>query len=343
MDYSESVKAVPLGGKRLLLSVVVPVYNEQDVIRRFHRRLSSVLENAEVEAEILYVNDGSTDDTLEILLALKNADNSIQVIDLTRNFGKEIAMTAGLDHAVGDAVVLIDADLQDSPEMILDMLKEWCNGYDVVSIKRISRRGESMLKKLTAQAFYRFIRKLSPIEMPQNVGDFRLLSRRAVDALKMMPERNRFMKGLFAWIGYPQKELLYHRDPRYAGHSKWNYWALWNFALEGITSFIVSPLKVASYLGLVTAAGAFLYGLLVLIKTLLMGDPVPGYPSLMVVILFLGGIQLVAIGILGEYVGRVFIETKRRPLYLVKHHYGSTPSTALLDKIRGKAKVRAVE
>ncbi|MDY6839145.1 MAG: glycosyltransferase family 2 protein [Thermodesulfobacteriota bacterium] len=324
-----------------LLSVVVPVYNEQEVIREFHHRLSEVLEGPDITAEIVYVNDGSTDGTLDILLALNRGDNNVHVIDLTRNFGKEIAMTAGLDHAVGDAVVLIDADLQDPPEMIPHMVREWHNGYDVVYMKRISRRGESMLKKVTARAFYCFMHKVSPVEIPVNAGDFRLLSRRAVDALRQMPERNRFMKGLFAWIGYRQKELVYHRDPRYAGHSKWNYWALWNFALEGITSFTVSPLKVASYVGLLTAAVAFLYGLLVVLKTLLLGDPVPGYPSLMVVILFLGGIQLMATGILGEYVGRVFMETKGRPLYLVKGHFRSASSQRPI-KIREKATMNVV-
>jgi len=341
MGRLEPLKPISFHGSRPLLSVVVPVYNEQEVVREFHHRLSEVLEGSDITAEIVYVNDGSTDHTLEILSVLNSGDNNVQVIDLTRNFGKEIAMTAGLDHAVGDAVVLIDADLQDPPEMIPRMVKEWHNGYDVVYMKRMSRRGESTLRKVTAWAFYFLVHKVSPVELPVNAGDFRLLSRRAVDAVRQMPERNRFMKGLFAWIGYPQKELFYHRDARYAGHSKWSYWALWNFALEGITSFTVSPLKAASYVGLLTAGGAFLYGLLVVIKTLLLGDPVPGYPSLMVMILFLGGIQLMAIGILGEYVGRVFMETKGRPLYLVKGHFRNASSQRPI-KIREKANMNVV-
>ena len=343
MDASESVEAVSFRGKRLPLSVVVPVYNEQEVIREYHHRLCCTLDEANIMAEIVYVNDGSTDGSLEILLALRSGDSSVQVIDLTRNFGKEIAMTAGLDHAVGDAVVLIDADLQDPPEMIPDMLREWRNGYDVVYMKRISRRGESRLRRLTARAFYRVIHHVTKFEIPENVGDFRLLSRRAVAAVKQMPECNRFMKGLFAWIGYPQKALPYHRDPRHAGHSKWNYWGLWNLAVEGITSFTVSPLKLASYLGFLMAAGAFVYGLFVIIKTLLLGDPVPGYPSLMVVILFLGGMQLLAIGILGEYLGRVFTESKRRPLYLVNRHFRSTTLSKQPMKIKDKAKVGVIE
>jgi len=313
-------------GRPFLLSVVAPVYNEQEVLPEFHRRLSDVLKGMQVNAEILYVNDGSTDNTMNILLQLHESDPSVAVLDFSRNFGKEIAMTAGLDHAAGDAVVVIDSDLQDPPELIPEMLREWQKGCDVVYMKRASRHGESWLKKLTARLFYRVIGEISRVGIPENVGDFRLLSRRAVDALKRFPERSRFMKGLFAWIGYSQKELLYHRDARYAGQTKWNYWALWNFALEGITSFSITPLKVASYVGLLTALWAFTYGAFVITKTVLMGEVVRGYPTLIVVILFLGGIQLMAIGIIGEYLGRLFMEVKQRPLYLLQRHLPAVQS-----------------
>ena len=315
-------KAAKTVQKETLLTVVVPAYNEQEVILEFHRRLCSALEGADIDrAEILYVNDGSRDNTLPLLLELMREDRRVEVLDLSRNFGKEAAMTAGLDHAHGDAVVVIDADLQDPPEQIPDMVREWRQGFDVVYMRRLSREGETWLKKTTARAFYALMARVGRVKVPENVGDFRLLSRRAVDALKQLPERTRFMKGLFAWIGFPAKELPYHRDPRYAGVTKWNYWGLWNLAIEGITSFTVAPLKIASYIGFLTSAAALLYGLFVLAKALFFGDPVPGYPSLMVVILFLGGLQLLAIGVVGEYLGRMFVETKQRPIYLVNSHH----------------------
>lgn len=313
-----------------LLSIVVPTYNEEDVILEFHRRLSAVLDHANIDqVEIIYVNDGSSDKTLPLLLSRARDDERVQVLDLSRNFGKEAAMTAGLDTARGDAVVVIDADLQDPPELIPDMIREWRKGFDVVYMRRLSREGETRLKMQTARCFYALMARIGRVRIPENVGDFRLLSRRAVEALKQLPERTRFMKGLFAWIGFPAKELTYHRDPRFAGVTKWNYWGLWNLALEGITSFTVAPLKAASYVGILTSLAALLYGLVVLTKALFFGDPVPGYPSLMVVILFLGGLQLMAIGIVGEYLGRIFIETKQRPLYLVGRHHRSSPCQTL--------------
>ena len=315
-------KVVSLAPNKVLLSIIVPAYNEQEVIRDFHRRLADSLASLEVdEVEILFVNDGSTDGTLSILLDLARIDRRIQIVDLSRNFGKEAAMTAGLDLARGDAAVIIDADLQDPPELIPEMVREWRSGYDVVYMRRMSREGETWLKKSTARAFYALMGRIGRFRVPENVGDFRLLSRRAIDALKQMPERTRFMKGLFAWIGFPCREIAYRRDPRYAGTTKWNYWSLWNLALEGITSFTVTPLKLASYIGVLTSLAAFCYGICVVAKALLFGDPVPGYPSMMVVILFLGGLQLLAIGIVGEYLGRMFIETKQRPLYLLNRHY----------------------
>jgi glycosyltransferase involved in cell wall biosynthesis len=304
MNGKRKISAAP---QRTLLSIIVPVFNEQEVIREFHGRLTTSLASAEVDdIEIQFVNDGSTDGTLAILLELARRDRRVQVLDLSRNFGKEAAMTAGLDHARGDAAVIIDADLQDPPELIPEMVRQWRGGYDVVYMRRLSREGETWLKKSTARAFYALMGRIGRFRVPENVGDFRLLSRRAIDALKQMPERTRFMKGLFAWIGFPAAEIAYRRDPRQAGTTKWNYWSLWNLALEGITSFTVTPLKAASYVGMLTSLGALCYGLFVLIKALFFGDPVPGYPSLMVIILFLGGLQLLAIGIVGEYLGRMF-------------------------------------
>ncbi len=300
-----------------ILTVVVPAYNEQDVLREFHRRVTEVVRNLPLEYEIVYVNDGSSDNTLDILAELRMADRHVAVVDLSRNFGKEIALSAGLDHARGDAVVVIDADLQDPPELIPELVKTWREGYDVVYATRSAREGESLMKKATAHLFYRAIQGVSRFKIPQDTGDFRLLSRRAVNALKQFREQHRFMKGLFAWIGYPQKSVFYRRDPRFAGETKWNYWKLWNFAIEGITSFTIAPLKIATYLGLIVALGAFTYGAFIIVRTLLFGNPVAGYPSLMVVILFLGGVQLVALGVIGEYLGRMFDETKGRPLYLV--------------------------
>jgi glycosyltransferase involved in cell wall biosynthesis len=303
---------------RLLLSIVVPAYNEQEVLAEFHSRLKAVLCQMECDAQVVYVNDGSTDHTVKVINDLRQQDEGVALVDLSRNFGKEIAMTAGFDHSEGDAIVVIDADLQDPPEVIPKLFKWYREGYDVVYAKRISRSGEGVLKKLTAFLFYRLIHAASRVKIPADTGDFRLLSRRALDALSKLREQHRFMKGLYAWIGFPQKAVLYHREPRKAGQTKWNYWRLWNFALEGFTSFTIGPLKVASYLGLCTALAAFLYALWVIYKTLAHGDPVAGYPSLMVVILFLGGIQLMTIGVLGEYLGRMFDETKQRPLYFVK-------------------------
>lgn len=303
-----------------LISVVVPVYNEQEVLPDFHARLSTACSALNHDIEIIYINDGSTDATLSILEDLYTNDPHVAIVDLSRNFGKEIAVTAGLHKAQGDAVVVIDADLQDPPELIPRLIEEWQNGYDVVYARRNQRKGETWLKKTSAAGFYRIIQRLSKVRIPEDTGDFRLLSRRAVDALNTLSEQHRFMKGLFAWIGYKQKAVYYDRDPRFAGTSKWNYWKLWNFALDGITSFTTAPLKFASYLGFITAFVAFVYGVYMVVRTLIFGNPVPGYPSLIVIILFLGGVQLMAIGVVGEYVGRIFNETKRRPLYFLNDY-----------------------
>ena len=306
----------------IILSIVVPAYNEEEVLPEFHRRLTSVLEEIEGACEILYVNDGSSDRTLKVLNDFK--DPRVWIIDLSRNFGKEIALSAGLDHARGEAVVVIDADLQDPPELIPKFIAKWQEGYDVVYARRTARDGETFLKKATAKLFYRFIQGVSRVKIPEDTGDYRLLSRRAVEALKQLRETHRFMKGLFAWIGYPQIAVNYRRDPRFAGSTKWNYWHLWNFAIEGITSFTINPLKIASYLGLTTSIGAFTYALFVIYKTLAFGEPVQGYPTLMVVVLFLGGVQLMSLGVIGEYLGRMFNETKHRPLYFVNSFNPST-------------------
>jgi glycosyltransferase involved in cell wall biosynthesis len=303
---------------RDLISIVVPAYNEADGIGEFNRRLADVRRKLPESSEVIYVNDGSRDDTLAILQQLRERDPTIAIVNLSRNFGKEIALTAGLDHSHGDAVIVIDADLQDPPELIPALIKHWREDEaDVVFARRCSRAGENWFKKVTAYGFYRVINALSRQTVPVDTGDFRLLSRRAVDAITMLRERHRFMKGLFVWIGYRQVSVPYERDPRFAGTTKWNYWRLWNFSLEGITSFSIGPLKVATYIGLLTAISAVFYGTFIIGRTILFGNPVPGYPSLLVFILFLGGIQLVSLGIIGEYVGRVFNETKQRPLYLV--------------------------
>lgn len=276
-----------------------------------------------VHLEIVYINDGSTDNTLKIINALRAEDARISLIDLSRNFGKDIALSAGLHKAAGDAVVIIDADLQDPPELIPELINEWENGYDVVYAKRTQRGGESFLKKTTAHFFYRLIKRVGKISIPEDTGDFRILSRRAVSALNTFKEQHRFMKGLFAWIGFKQKAVHYQRDARRAGESKWSYWHLWNFALDGITSFTIAPLKISTYIGLVTALGAFGYGIYMVIETLLHGNEVAGYPSLIVIVLMLGGMQLIAIGVLGEYLGRIFNETKQRPLYFINEYLPS--------------------
>jgi glycosyltransferase involved in cell wall biosynthesis len=303
------------------LSVIVPVHNESAVLAVFHARLRDVMEETGHGYEIIYVDDGSSDGTLEQLTGIRDGDASVAVLELSRNFGKEVALSAGLDHARGEAVILIDADLQDPPELIPTFIREWQDGYDVVYGKRIDRRGDSRLKVLSARWFYRILNYLSDVEIPEDVGDFRLLSRRAVDALASLPERHRYMKGLYAWIGFPQKAIPYVREPRESGQSKWNYWRLWNFALEGITSFSDVPLKVSTYLGAVTSGFALVYALFLLIRTLIWGNPVPGYPSLIIVVLFLGGIQLICLGIIGEYLARTYQETKARALYFVKGYH----------------------
>lgn len=313
------------GEKRKLLSVVVPVYNEEKSLNAFHQRLRIVVDKLPMDMEIIYVNDGSTDNTLNIMRRLRDEDQRVGIINLSRNFGKEIASTAGLDHTEGDAVILMDADLQHPPELIPVFLKHWRDRHDVVYARQDSRKNESWFKRVLGQGFYFLIKKISRVRIPEGASDYRLLSRRAVEALRQCRERHRFMKGLFAWIGYPQKAVPYTPEPRYAGTTKWSYGRLWTFALEGVTSFTMAPLKIATYLGLIAAMMAFVHAAIIVYRKLAYGDPVAGFPSLIVVVSFLGGIQLITLGIIGEYLGRMFEESKQRPLYILEDY---APSSA---------------
>jgi glycosyltransferase involved in cell wall biosynthesis len=300
-----------------LLSVVCPAFNEEAGVAEFHRAVRKEMAALEQPFEIVFVNDGSRDGTLAKMHALRDRHPNTAIVDLSRNFGKEIALTAGLDAARGDAVVVIDADLQDPPALIGALIEGWREGYDVVYAQRRRRDGETWLKKATARAFYTFMRRLGPVGLPENVGDFRLMSRKAVDAVCALRERHRFMKGVFAWVGFASKVVVYDRAPRAAGESKWNYWKLWNLSIEGVTSSTLAPLKISTYVGFAVASGAFAMGAFFMFKKLLFGDPVAGFSTLIVVLLFLGGVQLTVLGVMGEYLGRIFNETKNRPLYFV--------------------------
>lgn len=302
---------------RASLTVVVPAYNEAAVLEEFHARLARVLDTLDLDGGVLYIDDGSRDSTWSLIEGLAARDPRVTGLKLARNFGKELALTAGLDHVTADAALIIDADLQDPPELIPDFVARWLDGYDVVYGQRLQRDGETWLKKVTAAGFYRVMQRLSSTQIPADTGDFRLMSRRALDALHGLRERHRFMKGLFAWVGFRQVALPYRRDARAAGTSKFNYWKLWNFAIEGITSFSTAPLRIATYVGLLTAIGAFVFAAWIVAKTLLWGEPVAGYPTIMSAILFLGGAQLMALGVIGEYLGRLYMESKARPLYLI--------------------------
>lgn len=299
------------------LTIVVPVFNESSVLEAFHQRLAAVLDRMALETRVLYVDDGSSDTTWSMITRLR-ADARTAALRLSRNFGKEAALTAGLDAVSEGAAVVIDADLQDPPELIPELVAQWQAGFDVVYATRSARAGESGLKRLTSAMFYRAMERVSDMPLPRDTGDFRLLSRRALDALGSLRERQRFMKGLFTWIGFRQTAVHYQRDARLAGHSKWNYWRLGQLAIEGFTSFSTAPLRLATWVGLVAASFAFVYGFWVIAKALVWGDPVRGYPTLMVVILFLGGVQLLALGVIGEYLGRNYAESKQRPLYFVE-------------------------
>lgn len=309
--------------KRPKISIVAPFFNEGDGVRLFYEAIRPVLDSmADIDFEVVCVDDGSRDDTLAKLILVSAQDERFRVIELSRNFGKEAALTAGIDASTGDAVIPIDADLQDPPELIPKMIGEWARGAEVVLARRVDRSSDSFLKRKTAEGFYRLHNRLSTIQIPENVGDFRLIDRVVVDALKQLPERHRFMKGLFAWVGFKTVTLDYTRSPRVAGTTKFSGWKLWNFALEGITSFSAAPLKLWSYIGGIGALATVSYAIFVVARTLLYGVDVPGYASLLVAVLFFGSLQLIGLGMLGEYIGRIYIESKHRPLYLIRKQYG---------------------
>jgi glycosyltransferase involved in cell wall biosynthesis len=306
---------------RDLLTVVIAVCNEAQTLPLLQPRLSTVLDllarQSQVDGQVLYVDDGSTDDSWRVLQHIAAADARVSLLRLSRNFGKEAALTAGLDLVDTGAALILDADGQDPPELIPQFVAKWREGFDDVHGTRTVREGENWLKKSTAHGFYRLIGRLSKTPIPEDTGDFRLLSPRALAALRQLRERHRFMKGLFGWIGFAHAAIPYQRAPRLAGRSNFNFWTLWNFALEGITSFSTAPLRLATYLGVLTALLAFAYASWIVAKALLWGDPVAGWPSMMSVILLLGGVQLIALGLIGEYLGRLYTESKQRPLYLV--------------------------
>lgn len=304
------------------LSIVVPVYNEAAALDALFTRLLAALERLGLSYEIICVDDGSTDATLERLLRFRAQYPALRVVSLSRNFGKDIALSAGLEHSRGDAVVPLDADLQDPPELIQPMVAKWREGFDVVYATRARRDGESLLKRASARYFYRIFDQITDFPIPKDTGDFRLLDRRVVDVLVRLPERTRFMKGLFAWVGFRQTALTFDRAERSGGHSKWGYWRLWNFALDAVTSFSSMPLKVWSYLGVVISLLAFLYALFLAGLKIIRGIDVPGYASIMVAVLFFGGVQLISLGIIGEYLARTYNEAKGRPLYLVRDRWG---------------------
>lgn len=304
------------------LSLVVPAYNEEEAVGSFMERVVPIVERTTPDYEIVWVNDGSGDGTIALLERMRRVNPHVKILDLSRNFGKEGALSAGLDYASGDVVIPLDADLQDPPDLIPEMVEKWREGYDMVVAVRSDRRSDTLAKRTFASLFYRVFSHLGDVAMPANAGDFRLMDRQVVDALKRLPERTRFTKGLFAWLGFRQTTVTYVRPRRVAGHTKWKYWQLWNFALEGIFSFTTWPLRVWTYFGLLAAVAAFVYMLFIVVRTLIYGVDVPGYASITAMILFFSGMNMIGLGMLGEYVGRVFIEVKQRPLYLVREAVG---------------------
>jgi glycosyltransferase involved in cell wall biosynthesis len=309
----------PLRLPNPLISLVVPVYNEQETIPLFIETVHKFLINHKYE--IVFINDGSTDTTFPLLLQLAANDSSLRLVNLARNFGKEAALTAGITAAAGDVVIPLDVDLQDPPELIPVFLEKWKEGYNVVYGVRSARTSDTVLKRLTAGGFYRVFNRFSRVKLPENAGDFRLLDRRVVTTLLQLPERNRFMKGLFAWVGFPSIGIPYERPARAAGTTTWNYWKLWNFALDGLFAFSTLPLRIWSYVGVCIAFFAFLYASFIVGRVLLLGRDVPGYASLLTLGLFIGGIQLISTGIIGEYIGRMFEEVKGRPVFVVEGIY----------------------
>ena len=320
-------KDIPYSEKKKIISLVVPFYNEGLGVEVFYDAITPLLNQySDIVFEVICIDDGSRDDTLNRLLSIVQHDSRFRVIELSRNFGKEAAMTAGLDVVEGDAIIPIDADLQDPPELIPLLISEWKKGADVVLAHRIDRSSDSYMKKKSAELFYRFHNRLSSIKIPENVGDFRLMDRSVVEALRRLPERQRFMKGLFSWVGFRTVTISYARKPRATGDTKLSPWKLWNFALEGITSFSTTPLRIWTYIGGGGAIIALGYSAYIILRTMIYGVDVPGYASLLVSILFIGSLQLISIGILGEYIGRIYLESKQRPPYIVrKFHTSSNP------------------
>jgi glycosyltransferase involved in cell wall biosynthesis len=304
------------------ISILIPAYNEEEVLEHLYQRLGKLAnDNKSYDFEFVFSDDGSKDKTLEIIKKYADKDKRVKYVSLSRNFGKEVGMIAGLDHVSGDACVIIDADLQDPPELIPKMIKYWEQGYDDVYAKRNTREGETWIKIFTANTYYWMLDKMTKsqlIAIPRNTGDFRLLDKKCVEALRDMRESERYTKGMFSWIGYRKKEILFDRDPRAAGEVKQNYRKLFNLAIDGFTSFSTTPLRIASFFGIIVSIVAFIYLIVVVTKAALFGDPVAGYPSLMAVLLFLGGVQLLSLGIIGEYIGRIFKEVKNRPLYYIE-------------------------
>jgi glycosyltransferase involved in cell wall biosynthesis len=304
------------------ISIIVPIHNEFAGIEEFFAHLIPVLERLGTTWEVICVNDGSTDATLDRLIEFHRRTPAVKVISLSRNFGKDVALSAGFDFACGAAVIPIDADLQDPPELIIPMVAKWREGFDIVFATRKRRTGDSWLKRTTARYFYEIFDRITDIPVPHDTGDFRLIDRRVVDVLVRLPERTRFMKGLFAWVGFKQASIAFDRPPRHAGDTKWSYWRLWNFALDAITSFSSMPLKIWSYIGVACSLFAFLFALFLVGLKIFRGVDLPGYPSLMVAVLFFGGVQLISLGIIGEYLARMYSEVKGRPLYLVRDTWG---------------------
>jgi len=300
------------------ISIVIPMYNEAEGLEKLFSRLKPCLEKVTTDYEIICVNDGSRDDTLERLKAYHKQDPRIKIIHLARNFGKEIGLTSGIDYTIGKCVIPLDADLQDPPEIIPELVAKWKEGYKVVLATRRKRESDSWFKRKTAEWFYRFMNSLSTVKVPHNTGDFRLMDRIVIEAVKKVPERTRFMKGIFAWAGFSTTTVYFDREARAAGNTSWNYWKLWKFALDGIFSFTTVPLHIWTYLGACISLLSFIWAIVIIARTFLFGIVTPGYPSLMVTVLFMGGVQLLSIGIIGEYVGRIYTETKQRPLYVVE-------------------------
>jgi len=311
--------------KTPMLTLVVPVHNETGSIEPFLARTVPILKQLG-DYEILFVDDGSTDATLVELIAAHKADAHVRIVALSRNFGKDTALAAGLAHATGHAVIPMDVDLQDPPEVIPEMVAKWREGFDVVNARRADRSSDTWLKRTTAKLFYQVFNQMADRPILENVGDFRLLDRRVVDVLNRFPERARFMKGLFSWVGFSHCTIDYERANRHAGESKWKYWKLWNFAVDGIASFTTVPLRVWTYFGALIAFLAFVYAAVLVVRTLILGIDTPGYASLMVAVLFMGGINLLSLGVIGEYLGRTYTEVKGRPLYIVDRTWGFEPT-----------------